>query len=533
MATAPSTLNFKQFSEDPDWFNAMIVWAAHDEKLGVHLAQARIDLTTKGYAVIPSLFSPGECNGLHNEFWRVVEGASGGRLTRPHSAPDLKDFKVTGNWIPNRHGICELGALSHLDFVHFVRTHPLVTYIFACLYGCQPAELVVAPDRINYQLPPEWLPRAKKMDPEETPSISKTGSWLHIDQALTAPGLRCIQGVVQLTSAEQLGDGSFNCVPYTHHLHEQIETIIGHDLDPRKRRENWFMFSDEDKATILKALRGKYEDGTLTDVDDLFKSVKAPAGSLILWDSRLWHQGGQIRACAATPRAIPEPRFCIYVCMQPRTFTPWTAKLMATKREVFEKHLATSHWPLKVKKFGAPRTYGKEAVPFEFGPYLTGVPADNSILAHLYGLTASTANSPIAPVEINTNLRLSFAASSGVRCGSAVPIFHGTDANTAPANVYFDITPAPKVVRPRVEPIAISDSEETEKKEEGEPAPKKAKKESPTSCCAICLDKPCAMVCIPCGHACLCQTCGPLQPAGEPCIICRAPVEKLLRVFFA
>lgn len=79
---------------------------------------------------------------------------------RPAAAADLAGFRATDNWFQNKHGILEAGELAHLPLAHAMRTHPRVAAVFAALYGVE-SGLVVAQDRLNYQLPSEWLPHAR------------------------------------------------------------------------------------------------------------------------------------------------------------------------------------------------------------------------------------------------------------------------------------------------------------------------------------------------------------------------------------
>ena len=42
--------------------------------------------------------------------------------------------------------------------------------------------------------------------------------------------------------------------------------------------------------------------------------------------------------------------------------------------------------------------------------------------------------------------------------------------------------------------------------------------------CVVCLDAPNAVVLVPCGHKCLCETCAERILVGEPCPVCRVVV---------
>jgi len=323
----------------------------------------------------------------------------------------------------------EDGQWAHLPLVHEVRTHPGVAYVYSRLYGCRVEDLVVSPDRINYQLPSEWLLRGQKGDPARGLSLLKDAAWLHvrapsprslthgapqIDQSLNKKGRHCIQGLVTLTDATQPGDASLEVVPSSHLLHDHLEDLMGRRLEKTKRRDDWLMFSQEDKEALNKHVHpvdgSYYEDGEV-DFSSTFKSVVAPKGSLVLWDSRTMHQGGRIRACAEHPRADPSrPRFVIYSCMQPR-YT-WSDQQRAVKQQAFDLKRAMKHWPLAHLKgniFGEPR-YSQKAGEFNLAPHLLARP--QGLLARFYGLEpapALTAENPrVQPL-------LGFAPESSVR----------------------------------------------------------------------------------------------------------------------
>ncbi len=126
--------------------------------------------------------------------------ASGGRLVRPHKAEDLANFTFGGSgWPMNKHGIFEDGRWAHLPLVYKVRTDPRIMRIFARLYGSG-RHLVVSSDRVNYQLPSEWLPYARLSQvPEDPSNIARMeeATWLHVDQALDHHGTYCVQGCEQ------------------------------------------------------------------------------------------------------------------------------------------------------------------------------------------------------------------------------------------------------------------------------------------------------------------------------------------------
>jgi len=84
------------------------------------------------------------------------------------------------------------------------------------------------------------------------------------------------------------------------------------------------------------------------------RRMACPAGSLVLWDSRLIH-------CGAAPfkwREHDNYRLVVYVCYGLRSKA--TEKVLAAKREALASLRMTSHWPWKCKLFPVlPRSYGR------------------------------------------------------------------------------------------------------------------------------------------------------------------------------
>ncbi len=286
-------------------------------------------------------------------------------------------------------GILEPGELSHIDFVHPVRLHPRVAAAYALLYGAERG-LIAAPDRFNYQLPPELLPphlaatdkevkRWADMRPAD-PSLAQhavaEASSMHHDQSFLKQGLHCVQGLVVMVDADMPGDASLEIVSGSHRWHDTMQRDLRLALTRDQLRGDWYMLSDADKAQF--ALEERFA---------AFTQVRTAAGSLVLWDSRALHKPGRIRAHPTLlARPFPRSRFVIYTCMQPAPAEGLTLKQVARKRAIFEKRQGTSHWPLKSKAFGKPWARGKPLPVFTW-PTVLLAQHDGTAAAELYGLT--------------------------------------------------------------------------------------------------------------------------------------------------
>ena len=93
----------------------------------------------------------------------------------------------------------------------------------------------------------------------------------------------------------------------------------------------------------------------LNQLKDSKKILKVPAGSLVIWDSRCFHQNQY-------GKPGTEERMVQYVCYFPKNHQNNTPAIKKKRRKYFEDRRTTSHWPAPVKvnsKQG--RTYGNNS----------------------------------------------------------------------------------------------------------------------------------------------------------------------------
>lgn len=119
-----------------------------------------------------------------------------------------------------------------------------------------------------------------------------------------------------------------------------------YDAHPAKAAEvgssDWCKFSEEELAWVHAETGG---GGT--------KRVAAPAGSLVLWDSRTAHG---VRP-ALPDRAHPGRwRLVVYTCNGPRALA--SEAVLAKKRAAVETGRTTNHWPFQRNVFGEGWRYG-------------------------------------------------------------------------------------------------------------------------------------------------------------------------------
>jgi hypothetical protein len=199
--------------------------------------------------------------------------------------------------------------------------------VFASLWGCPKEELISSMDRACF-VPYTRLKMNKKA----------ALGWWHLDQAVAGRRgtLECVQGFVTLNDIGP-GEVALTVLEGAHKHHARF--FSEHLADERlgKITKDWVKFipTEKDKEWYL-AQEGVRET-----------RVHAPAGSLVLWESRLPHHAMPPENPAARSQI---DRYVIYTCMVPRSW----ARLTILKRRIaaFERGRATSHWPQDARLFG-------------------------------------------------------------------------------------------------------------------------------------------------------------------------------------
>ena len=152
--------------------------------------------------------------------------------------------------------------------------------------------------------------------------------WTHTDQAPNSKGLCCYQGFVSLTNNKER-----TLVVYekTNNYHQKYFEEKG-----IKSSKNWHLIDIE----------------TLSNLKESKRVLHVPAGSLVLWDSRTFHQNQY-------GKQNSEERIVQYVCYLPRDNKKNTKTQQNKRKKYFEERRTTSHWPYPIKVNSLqPQTYG-------------------------------------------------------------------------------------------------------------------------------------------------------------------------------
>ena len=249
------------------------------------------DLNANGYVVIPDILDENEITNAYNEFHRWQKTL------------DLKP----GHTI---HGIFKFHGVGNTRHAWLIRTNPKVQAIFKELWNTD--ELVVSMDGTCHYPPV---------------ASGKDGGWTHTDQSSNKKGRVCVQGFVALTSNV---DRTLIVYEGSHLLHEQYFKDKGVEAP-----KDWNLI-DLDYLETIK---------------DKKRYLDVPAGSLVLWDSRSFHQNSN---------KGDKERLVQYVCYLPKKNPANSAAMTKKRAKDFETLRTTSHWPYKIKVNGMqPQTYGK------------------------------------------------------------------------------------------------------------------------------------------------------------------------------
>lgn len=284
-----------------------------------------------GVAIIPSILDDTECSNLVSGLWDYFE-----HVSSEWPVPIKRDDKTTWK------GILELHPLHSMLFQHFgvghcqavwdVRQNQKIIEIFMKIWQ-QPLEnLLVSFDGFSFGVPPE--------ENNNKGWAERTRPWWHTDQSLQKRDNRCIQSWVTGLDVNE-GDATLCVLEGSHNFHSEF----GIHFKITENRD-WYKIADEEQLKF-------FIDRGCTPV-----RIKCPKGSLVLWNSRTFHYGGNpIRS-----RSEPNFRAIAYLCYLPREWA--TEADLKKKRQAFDDLRTTSHWPHEPKLFPLkPRLYEGQKLP--------------------------------------------------------------------------------------------------------------------------------------------------------------------------
>jgi len=281
-----------------------------------------------GVAVIPDVLNLEEISNMKNGMWDTVEHLSS-LCQVPIDRTDPETWNTWYSLNPTHNMLMQSYSIGHAQFIWDIRQNSNVSNVFSKIWSCQPDELLTSFDAVSFHLPPEVTGKGWYKD----------NDWFHVDAAYTRPQFECVQGFVTGYDINE-DDGSLTFLEGSHKYHQEFAKEFNetNDID-------WYQLEDEK----LDFYHNK----------DCYRySIKASAGSLVLWDSRTVHCGME----PLKTRKEPNFRLATYVCMTPRV---WCEEETIKQRiNAFENMYMTTHCPHRPKLFSKkPRTYN-DNIPY-------------------------------------------------------------------------------------------------------------------------------------------------------------------------
>jgi len=267
----------------------------------MQLQEYKEELDEKGYVIIEDILTAEELKTALEYFNDWIE--SNEQILRMHN-------KISP------HGIFKHFQAGHQRHAWYLRTRPNVQKVFQYLWNTE--DLVVSYDGCCLL--------------DETVT-KKDNIWTHTDQAPKKKGLYCYQGFVSLTD-----NTTRTLVVYegSHKLHEKYfaDRKISHNKD-------WHLI-DHEYLESIKATK---------------RVLAVKAGSLVIWDSRTFHQNQY--------GEIPEKRIVQYISYLPAAKR--NDKMFEKRLQYFINNRTTSHWAYPVKVNGLqPQAYGDTSLKIDY-----------------------------------------------------------------------------------------------------------------------------------------------------------------------
>ena len=264
-------------------------------------------LNTNGYCIIENILDPNEIFQAKELFYDWYNS--------------IDNFDYLHSKI-NPHNIFKFHQAGHQEFAWYLRTKPQIIQTFANIWNTSSNNLVCSFDGSCYI--------------KNGNHKLNTKCWTHTDQAPKNKGLLWYQGFVSLTNNK---DNSLVVYEGSHKLHEEYFNLINNSNDSK----NWQLINQD----YLERIKTKK------------KILTVPAGSLVLWDSRTFHQN--------IHSSTNEERIVQYICMLPKNVKANSSAMQKKRLKYFNELRTTSHWPYPIRVNSLqPQTYGNNELLIDY-----------------------------------------------------------------------------------------------------------------------------------------------------------------------
>jgi len=241
------------------------------------------ELFDKGYTMIPNVINQQEIMEYICEFNKWMDS--------------IENMDEIHNLI-HFHGIFKYFNPGHQRFAWLLRTNPKIQNIFKKIWNTD--ELVTSFDGCCYY--------PKVYDKKDV-------YWIHSDQSCLKKGLKCVQSFISLTKNKEK---TFIVFEYSHKLHEAYGEIYQID-----NPSDWNPICQEYTNSI----------------SDSAKILHVEPGTMVLWDSRTFHQN----TCGSPDSR--EDRLVQYLCFLPKNVPENTSEETSKRWYYFQNQFTTNHYP--------------------------------------------------------------------------------------------------------------------------------------------------------------------------------------------
>ena len=276
-------------------------------------------LNKYGLVIIPRILNQTEIENMNNGMWDFLE-----HITQKFEIPIKRNKKETWNSFyqlyPVKSMIIQHWSMGHSQHIWDIRQNPKIVDIFAKIWDCHQEDLLTSFDASSFHFPPEETGLGFDKD-------KKDRYWYHTDQSFKRNDFECVQSWITGFDVNE-GDATLAFLENSHNFHKDFAIKFN-----AKKKDDWYQLNDEH----LKF----YIDHCGCDI----KKVECPAGSMVLWDSRLIHCGIE----PSPERKKPNFRNVSYICMMPRALSD--SENIKKKIQAFEELKTTTHWATKAKLF--------------------------------------------------------------------------------------------------------------------------------------------------------------------------------------
>ncbi|XP_061195767.1 uncharacterized protein LOC133203993 [Saccostrea echinata] len=253
----------------------------------------RQEVEDKGYAVVPDLLTPEECDSLMSQYKDWVNKFDEGHIPLQNRASVIQSYRV-GHFKPS----WEVRLKSKA--------------VFEAIWGTE--KLLSSTDGIAISKPPENADQCRETHKE----------WLHLDQGAQREGLHAYQGAVYLEEQTK-DDYCFRVLSKSHLYHSELFKTFPNGA-ARTARFEFYKLSKKQKEFY-------YKKGCTLEC------VPVPKGGIVIWDSRTVHDN----APPTLKRPNPDRwRFVIFVSMTPAQWA--SEKERDFRKDAYRRMLLTTHW---------------------------------------------------------------------------------------------------------------------------------------------------------------------------------------------